>query len=202
MRLFFRLLPVLVASLSLAGCFFDKPLTNGPTEAINTWLLGVWESTDEKGRTSRVMVTPITADRYGVELAVPGKKPREMNRYTFEMWPSRVGDTLFLTLRCLESPGDIPVGGHVFVQPQLLDQNSIRTRGLALPVDPSTPSFGLRGEVRRQLKALALYEGTPSVVWNRTEEVFWSTDGSKPNFTPLRYPTPSPTPSPTPGPTP
>ena len=196
MRLIFRLLSVLAASLSLAGCFFDKPLTNDPTEGINTWLLGVWETTDDKDRTSRVMVTPINADRYGVELAIPGKKPREVNRYTFEMWPSRVGDTLFLTLRCLESPGDIPVGGYVFVQPQLLDQNSIRTRGLSLAVDPSTSSFDLRREVRRQLKALALYEGTPSVVWNRTEEVFWSTDGSKPNFSPIRYP--SPTPSPTP----
>lgn len=196
MRLIFRLLPALLASLALAGCFFDKPLTNGPTEAINTWLLGVWETTDDKDRTSRAMVTPINADRYAVELAIPGKKPREMSRYSFEMWPSRVGDTLFLTLRCLESPGDIPVGGHVFLQAQLLDQHSVRLRGLSLSADPSASSYELRREVRRQLKALALYEGTPSVVWNRTEEVYWSTDGGKPNFTPLRYPTPTPTPAP------
>jgi len=198
MRNFFRLLPVLLACLSLSGCFFDKPLTSGPTASINTWLLGVWETKDEKGRTARAMVTPIDSDRYAVEVALPGKKPREVKRYTFEMWPSRVGTTLFLTLRCLESPGDIPAGGCVFIQPQLLNQNAIRLRGLSIPLDPSASSFELRKEVRRQLKDLTLYEGTKSVVWDRVEEVFWSTDGQKPNFTPLRFPTPAPVPSPTP----
>jgi len=199
MRIPYRLLSVALACLSLSGCFFDKPLTDGPTASINTWLLGVWETKDDKGRTSRAMVTPIDSDRYALELALPGKKPRDVKRYTFEMWPSRVGSTLFLTLRCLESPGDIPGGSYVFIQPQLLNQNSVRLRGLNIPLDPSASSYDLRREVRRQLKALSLYEGTQSVVWNRVEEVFWSTDGQPPNFKPLRFPPPAtPAPSPTP----
>lgn len=174
--------------LALVGCYFDHPLTGGPTKDVNTWLLGVWESKDDKGRVSRVMVTPIDADRYSVQLAMPGKKPREINRYEFEAWPSRVGGTLFLTLRCLTSPGDIPTGAHVFAQAQLLDQNHVRTHGLKLDSPPSASGYELRKEVRRKLKDRSLYEGAPSVAWSRVDEIFWSTDGSDPAFRPLRNP--------------
>jgi len=190
MQFLFRLVSALALGFALSGCFFDHPLTAGPSAGINTWLLGVWETTDAKGQTARVMVTPIQSDRYSVQLSLPGKKPGEIQRYKFEMWPSRVGHTVFLTLRCLESPGDIPTGGHVFVQPQLLDQNSIRIRGIKLDAAPSASSYELRKEVRIKLKELSLYEGAQSVVWKRVEEVVWSTDGSDPAFKPLRYPTP------------
>ena len=102
------------------------------------------------------------------------------------MWPSRVGPTIFLTLRCQESPGDIPTGGHVFIQAQLLDQNSVRIRSLNLEAPPSASSYELRKEIRSKLKELSLYEGGKSIVWNRIEEVVWSTDGSDPAFKPLR----------------
>lgn len=190
MRFLFRAVPVLALCLNLCGCFFDHPLTGGPTKSVNTWLLGVWETTDDKGRTARAMVTPINSDRYAVQLALPGKGSREVKRYEFEMWPSRVGDTLFLTLRCLESAGDIPTGGYVFVQPQLLDQNSVRIRGLKLDSDPSASSYDLRKEVRRKLKELSLYEGAQSGVWTRVEEIYWSQDGGDPAFKPLRNPSP------------
>jgi hypothetical protein len=189
MRFLFRLVLALALGLALSGCFFDHPLTGGPTESINTWLLGVWETTDDKGQTVRVMVTPVQSDRYAVQLSLPGKKPHEILRYNFEMWPSRVGGTLFLTLRCLESPGDIPTGGHVFIQPQLLDQNTIRLHSLNLDPAPTTSSYELRKEIRLKLKELSLYEGGRSVVWSRVGEVFWSTDGRDPAFKPLRNPT-------------
>lgn len=189
MRFFFRSVPALLLALTLTGCYFDQPLTGGPSKAVNTWLLGVWESKDEQGRVSRTMVTPIDADRYAVHLAVPGKKPKEVKKYEFEAWPSRVGDTLFLTLRCLESPGDIPTGAHVFAQAQLLDQNHVRVRGLNLESAPSATAYQLRKEIRRKLKDHSLYEGAPSVTWSRVEEVFWSNDGQDPAFKPIRYPT-------------
>lgn len=188
MKFFSRWIPVFLFLLSSTGCYFDHPLTGGPSKDLNTWLLGVWESKDEKGRVSRVMVTPISADRYSVRLAVPGKKPREIKRYEFEAWPSKVGDTRFLTLLSLESPGDIPSGSYVFAQVQLLDQNHVRTRGLTLDSPPSATSYELRKEVRAKLKERSLYEGAPSVAWTRVEEVFWSTDGSDPAFKPLRNP--------------
>ncbi|MFZ4775714.1 MAG: hypothetical protein ACOYM3_10140 [Terrimicrobiaceae bacterium] len=188
MRFLFRLVSAVFLALSLGGCYFDQPLTSGPSKDINTWLLGVWESKDDKGRISRVMVTPMKQDRYAVQLATPGKSPREVKRYEFEAWPSRVGDTLFLTLRALQSPGDVPTGAHVFAQIQLLDQQHVRARGLNLAAAPSTSSFELRKEIRSKLKDRSLYEGTPSVIWTRVEEVFWSRDGSDPAFKPLRYP--------------
>ena len=188
MKFFVRLVPAVILLLTLAGCYFDHPLTGGPSKDVNTWLLGVWESKDEKGRTSRIMVTPIDSDRYSLQLAVPGKMPREIKRYEFEAWPSRVGDSLFLTLQCLTSPGDIPTGAHVFTHVQLLSQNHARTRGLKLDSAPSTSSFELRKEVRKKLKDRTIFEGAPSVAWTRVEEIFISTDGSDPTFKPLRNP--------------
>lgn len=189
MRFFFRLFPAAILALTLAGCYFDHPLTERGSKDLNTWLLGVWETKDDKGNISRVMVTPVKADLYAVHLSTPGKKPQETKKYEFEAWPSRVGDTLFLTLRCLQSPGDIPTGAYVFSQIQLLDQNHVRARGLNLESPPSASSYELRKEVRSKLKASSLYTGAPSVAWSRVEEVFWSTDGRDPAFAPIRNPT-------------
>lgn len=174
--------------LSLSGCFFDHPLTGGPSKGSNTWLLGVWESKDDKGRTSRIMVTPINSDRYAMALTVPGASGKETRKYEFEAWPSRVGSTLFLTLRCLTSPGDIPAGGYVFTQIQLLDQNHAKAHGLNLESARSASSYELRQEIRLKLADRSLYEGTQHVKWTRVAEIFWSTDGSDPVFTPLRNP--------------
>ena len=186
MKFFVRPAAAVFLLLTFAGCYFDHPLTSVPSKDINTWLVGVWESKDDKGRVSRVMVTPVDSDRYAVHLVLPGKKPHETKRYEFEAWPSRVGDTRFLSLRCLTSPGDIPTGAYVFAQAQLLDQNHVRTHGLKLDSDSSTSSFELRKEVRAKLKDHTLYEGAPSVAWSRVEEVFWSTDGRDPAFKPIR----------------
>ena len=186
MKFLARLVPAVFSVLALAGCYFDHPLTDRPSKDINTWLLGVWESKDDKGRVSRVMVTPDNADHYAVQLAVPGKKPGEIKRYEFQAWPSKVGGTLFLSMRCLASPGDIPAGSYVFSQVQLLDQNDVRIHGLKLDSPPSASSYELRKEVRSKLKERSLYEGAPSVVWTRVEEVFWSKNGGDPAFKPIR----------------
>ena len=188
MKFVSRLIPAVLLVLAFSGCYFDHPLTGGPTKDINTWLLGVWESEDDKGRLSRIMVTPMEEDRYAVHATLPGKKPKQIRKYEFEAWPSRVGDTVFLSLLCLESDGEIPPGAYLFAQVQLLDQNHARTRGLNLSSPTSATSFELRKEVRSKLKDRSLYEGAPSAVWSRVAEVFWSTDGSDPVFRPLRNP--------------
>jgi hypothetical protein len=187
MKFLVRLLPAVFLVQALAGSSFDHPLTVVPSKNLNTWLLGVWETRDDKGRASVAVVTPINCDHYALKFSTPGKAPRETKRYEFEAWPSKVGDTLFLTLRCLTSPGDIPTGTYVFTQVQLLDQSDVRTHGLKLDSPSSTSSFELRKEVRSKLKDHSLYEGAPSVVWSRVAEVFWSTNGADPTF-PLRNP--------------
>ncbi len=186
MRFLSRLVLALAFGLVMSGCLFERPLTSGPTESINTWLLGVWETKDDKGQTVRALVAPMSGDRYDVQVSLPGKKPREIRRYRFEMWPSRVGPTLFLTLRCLESPGDVPIGGHVFIQSQLRSQNSVKTYAFQLDAPLSASSYELRKEIRLKLKELSLYEGAQSAVWERIEEVVWSADGRDSTFTPLR----------------
>ena len=67
------------ASLTLLiGCYFEHPLTGGPSKDINSWLLGVWEANDKKGKTYRARVVPITGDRYFVSFPATGsKKDRE-----------------------------------------------------------------------------------------------------------------------------
>lgn len=186
MRTFVRL-SVPAVALMMAGCFFDNPLTSGPSEDVNTWLLGIWEHTGNNGKSSRVMVTPVGGDRYAVRVTLPGQADKRPKRYEFEGWSSRVGDTSFLTLRCLESPGDIPVGAHLPVQVQLLDQNNIRVRGLALDAPPSSSAYQLRKEIRGRLKERTLY-AKEATNWRRIEEIYWSTDGADPAFKPLRNP--------------
>jgi len=187
MRAFVRLFSAAFAVVLLGGCYFDNPLTSESSKNLNTWLLGVWEHTDEKGKVSRIMVTPVTESRYFVKAAIAGKGPRDVKKYDFEGWTSRVGDTLFVTLKALETRGDIPTGAHVFCQVQLLDQNNIRIRTLQLDSSPSTSSFELRKEVRAKLKAQTLY-AEKSTKWRRVEEVFWSMDGEDPAFRPIRNP--------------
>ncbi len=188
MKFLARIVPAAALLVILSGCFFDNPLTSGPSKSLNTWLLGVWESKDDKGRVSRIRITPISSDRYALSLATPGKTPQDDRKYEFEAWPSRVGSSLFLSLRCLSSPGDIPTGAYVFTHIQLLDQNHAKARGLQLDATPATSSFELRKEVRRKLKDLSLYENVPTANWTRVAEIFWSTDGADPVFTPIRNP--------------
>jgi hypothetical protein len=189
MRALARLCIAMSAIVLVGGCYFDNPLTSASSKNLNTWLLGVWESKDEDGRVSRIMVTPATESRYFVKAAIPGKNPRDVKKYDLEGWTSRVGDTLFLTLKAVDSPGDIPTGAYVFCQVQLLDQNNVRIRTLQLDSPPTASSFELRKEVRQKLKAKTLY-AEKSTKWQRVEEVFWSMDGENPAFKPLRNPMP------------
>lgn len=184
-----RLFTLVAAALFCGGCYFEKPLTERPSKAINTWLLGVWEHTEKEGQASSIRVTPLTGDRFSIKASIAGTTPMNSKKYEFEGWISHVGDTGFLTLRCQLSPGDIPVGTYVFLHTQLLDQNNIRLRQLQLDQPPSASSFELRKEVRKRLKDRSLYIADKTTDWRRVEEVIWSKDGETTSFKPLRNPT-------------
>lgn len=187
MRAFARLCFLATAATLLGGCYFDHPLTGGPSKDINTWILGVWQSTDAKGRTSKVLVSPISGGKYFVKIEATGKNRPSTGRMEFEGWPARVGDTTFLSLRCLNGTKEIPAGAHVFVQVQLLNQNTVRVRALQLDAPQNASSFELRKAVREKLKSKSLY-APETTTWTRVAEVFWSGNGEDPVFTPIRNP--------------
>ena len=188
MRLTIRLLSLALAALCVGGCFYDHPLTGGPSKDVNTWLLGVWETRDSDGREVRATVTPAKVDRYRVEVEVAAKPPKKAQTFTFLAWPSRVGDNLFLSLKCESDGGVIPPGSHVFAHIQLLSQNVVRLRGLDLDSQPSASGFRLRQEIRQKQKAGTLYAEGKFADWKRVGEVAWNKDGTSTVFTPIRYP--------------
>jgi hypothetical protein len=185
-----RALGFLLFCTLLAGCFFDHPLTGGPSKDVNTWLLGVWEHKDAKNRTYRARVVPLTGDRYFVNFQSAGRRGRDKKVWEFEGWISRVGYSRFLSLKCNASSGEIPEGGFVFVNYQVIDQNTVLLRPLQLNSPPETQSAALRAEVRARLKDGSLLP-IDGARWQRISEIYWEPGytGEQP-FQPLRFPTP------------
>jgi hypothetical protein len=187
-----KALALLLLCTLLVGCYFEHPLTGGPSKDINSWLLGVWEAKDAKGRTYRARVLPITGDRYFVAFQIPGRRKSERKTWEFEGWISRVAYSRFLSLKCSVSSGEVPEGAFVFVNYQVIDQNTVLTRRLELDSPPEATSQQLREEVRQRLREDSLMPD-PGLRWKRTSEVYWdrySTDEQP--FQPLRFPTPRP----------
>jgi hypothetical protein len=172
----------------LTGCFYDHPLTDTPSKDINTWLLGVWEHTNDKGDLDRATVLPLTGARYTVWYeSEPKSGPKK--QWRFEGWISRVGSAVFLTLRCDEGPGDIPQGSYVFLHYQLLNQNRIAIRQPQLDAAPDASSYQLRTDLRRKLKEKTLFKAEPAAIWKRVSEVYWDPNSQEPQpFQPLRFP--------------
>jgi len=188
MRTRFRAFALLLFSALLAGCYFDQPLTSGPSDDINTWLLGVWEYKDEKGKVYRAGVLPLTGDRYTVWFRSLGKSPKETKEWQFEAWTSRVGNSSFLSMKCLKSAGEVPVGGFVFAHYQVIDQQHVIMRPLQLDSAPDTTSYLLRSEVRVKLKEKTLLPES-GAMWTRISEVHWPREGdAEQPFQPLRFP--------------
>jgi hypothetical protein len=187
-----RALAWLLLCTLLTGCFFEHPLTGGPSKDINTWLLGVWESKDSKGRAYRARVVPITGDRYFVSFQVLGRKKVPTKVWQFEGWISRVAYSPFLSLQCTASSGEVPEGAFVFANYQVMDQNTVVTRRLELGSPPEATSQQLREELRQRLKDNSL---TPDegLKWTRISEVYWDPNYTEEQpFQPLRFPTPRP----------
>ena len=185
-----RALALLFLCTLLGGCYFDYPLTGGPLKDINTWLLGVWEHKDAKGRVYRARIVPLTGDRYFVSFQSGGRRAREKKVWEFEGWISRIGYSRFLTLKCNTSSGEVPEGAFVFVNYQVIDQNTVVIRPLELDSPPESRSQELRAEVRRKLKEGSLLPAE-GAGWKRISEVYWEPGytGEQP-FQPLRFPSP------------
>ena len=58
----------------------------------------------------------------------------------------------FLSLKCTVTSGEIPEGAFVFVNYQVIDQNTVITRRLELDSPPEATSQQIREEVRQRLK--------------------------------------------------
>lgn len=187
MRNRFAALALLLISVLLAGCFYQHPLTKGPSDDLNTWLLGVWEHTTEKGKVCRVSVLPLKPDRYRIILRELGATPAQTKVWEFEAWPSRVGSATFLSLKCVRSAGEVPPDAFLFCHYQLIDQNTVVLRRLQLDAPAETSSFKLRAEVRARLKNNTLYH-PDFTIWKRVAEAYWEKSGEEGTFTPLRLP--------------
>lgn len=175
-------LPLL--TLLLAGCWFQNPLTPGGSESLNTWFLGEWRHKDKRGVVTRAVVSPIASDRYRVQATQGGQQ------YEFDAWTSRVGNSVFLTLRRLRDSPNLPEGRHLFAHSQMLNQNTIRMRPLQLDSPAEASGFQLRKEIRARLKDGSLYAAGGHSDWERLGEVYWEKDGQAGVFVPLRYEVP------------
>ena len=98
----------------------------------------------------------------------------------------------FLSLKCSVSSGDVPEGAFVFVNYQVVNQNTVITRPLELDSPPEATSQQLRAEVRQRLKDDSLMPAE-GLRWKRISEVYWDPNYTEEQpFQPLRFPTPWP----------
>ena len=88
----------------------------------------------------------------------------------------------------MSARGEVPEGGFVFVNYQVIDQNTVIIRPLQLDSPPETLSYDLRAEVRRRLKEGSLMP-VEGATWKRVSEIYWEPGytGEQP-FQPLRFP--------------
>jgi hypothetical protein len=191
MRIFARLALILLPLL-LAGCRFENPLTTNPSEDLNTWLLGEWEL-KEKGGSSTAIVAPLSQDRYNVHVSLAPKSGNGRREYDFEAWSSRVGNSLFFTLRSLKNSANLPEGAHVFLHAQMIDQLTMRLRPLQLDSPENATGLELRKEIRSRLKEGTLYAEDSAKDWSRVAELYWTKEGETGLFKPLRYAKPQAT---------
>lgn len=181
----FRLLSLLGSLLLLTGCLFDNP-PSGPSQSIDTWLVGQWETKDKSGHTCRTVVAPASSSHYRISLS--GLKGGTQE---FDAWIGRVDGFSILILKSLnEGPC---VGKYVLFHYELLSPakpqpgniGATRIRLSELQLDESCrslDSYKLRAAIRQGLKEgtlLAPYdvvaerkgktEEIPgSVIWTKT----------------------------------
>ena len=131
---------LLVCTL-LAGCYFDHPLTSGPSKDINTWLLGVWEHKDAKGRVYRARVVPMTGDRYFVSFhqARGRKETRKKSLGVRGLdFSDRLQPLSFPEVQC--QFGASSRGRFRLCNYQVIDQNTVVVRPVQLDSPPETSS--------------------------------------------------------------
>lgn len=180
----FRLLSLLGSLLLLTGCLFDNP-PSGPSQSIDTWLVGQWETKDKSGHTCRTVVAPASSSHYRISLS--GLKGGTQE---FDAWIGRVDGFSILILKSLnEGPS---VGKYAFFHYELLSPakpqpgniGATRIRLSELQLDESCrslDSYKLRAAIRQGLKEgtlLAPYDVTESKKYELIEQQIISIESS------------------------
>jgi hypothetical protein len=139
----------------LSGCLYDNP-PSGPSQNIDTWLVGRWDAADKSGREYRAVVAPSSPSHYRITLSRGGGVTGE-----YDAWISRVDGFSILVAKAL---GGESAGKHLLFHYELLapatpppgDIGATRIRLAELQLDPSArtlDSYHLRRDIRDALKA-------------------------------------------------
>lgn len=158
-----RLLPLLGLCLLLCGCPYDSA-PSGPSQSLDTWLVGQWAAKDKSGRDYQAVVAPSSSDHYAITLTGKGKSPE-----TYDAWISKVDGFSILVVKFTEgsSVGKYALFHHELIAPGTPPPGGIgatRIRLSELQLDPSAEtldSYHLRRDIRDALKAgtlLAAYD--------------------------------------------
>ena len=108
----FCFFPLLGCALLLSGCLYDNP-PSGPSQSIDTWLIGQWTATDKAGHKFTAVMAPASSSHYRLSLSKKGSAPQE-----FDGWIGRVDGFSILTLKSLnEGPS---FGKYVLYHYELL----------------------------------------------------------------------------------
>jgi hypothetical protein len=179
-----RFLPLLGLCLLLCGCPYDSA-PSGPSQSLDTWLVGQWSAQDKSGRDYQAVVAPSSSDHYAITLTGKGKSSE-----TYDAWISKVDGFSILVVKFTEgsSAGKYALFHHELIAPGTPPPGGIgatRIRLSELQLDPSAETldpYHLRRDIRDALKAgtlLAPYDvvsdrkhggaAVPgSVIWTKT----------------------------------
>jgi hypothetical protein len=177
--------PLLGCALLLSGCLYDNP-PSGPSQSIDTWLMGQWTATDKAGHKFTAVMATASSSHYRLSLSRKGSAPQE-----FDGWIGCVDGFSILTLKSLnEGPS---FGKYVLYHYELLSPGTpppggigaTRIRVSELQLDDSCQTlkpYDLRKAIRQALKEgtlltphdvvaerKGLTEEIPgSVIWTKT----------------------------------
>lgn len=122
--------------LFLSGCLYDSP-PSGPSQSIDTWLVGQWTAKDKAGHEFTAVMAPASSSHYLLTIGRKGSSPSQ-----FDGWISRVDGFSILTLKSLSGGSD--QGKYALYHYELLS--------------PSAPAPGGIGETRIRISELQLDE--------------------------------------------
>jgi hypothetical protein len=176
-----RFLPLLGLSLLLCGCPYNSA-PSGPSQSIDTWLVGQWAAKDKSGRDYQAVVARSSSDHYAITFTGRGKSPE-----TYDGWISKVDGFSILVVKFTEgsSVGKYALFHHELIAPGTPPHGGIgatRIRLSELQLDPSAENldpYHLRRDIRDAMKAgtlLAAYD----VASVRKEEAKESEETRKP----------------------
>jgi hypothetical protein len=151
----YRFLPLLGLCFLLCGCPYDSA-PSGPSQSIDTWLVGQWAAKDKSGRNYQAVVAPSSSDHYAITLTGKGKSPE-----TYDAWISKVDGFSILVVKFTEgsSAGKYALFHHELIAPGTPPPGGIgasRIRLSELQLDPSSQNldpYHLRRDIRDALKA-------------------------------------------------